>query len=175
LLAVESTEWSMSDRDSSGYVHRMSYESAPDAFLSALSTRDFGRFAESLAPQAQARLLLPPGPEVRSGREEIARRFEGWFARATDFEVLDAQRAKVGLKDRLSWRFRLRREGRSREVIEQVAFVSMGPEGISEIDLLCSGFHRDEEAEMQCTVDATGSLGDSLMGGSSVRLKAVGT
>src|SRR2546426_11045926 len=36
-----------------------------DVFLSALAARDFGRFAECLAPQAQARLLLPPGPEVR--------------------------------------------------------------------------------------------------------------
>src|SRR5439155_1221942 len=55
----------------------MNYQSAPDSFLSALSTRDFGLFAECLAPQAQARLLLPPGPEVRTGREEIARRFRG--------------------------------------------------------------------------------------------------
>ncbi len=59
------------------------HESAPDAFLSALSTRDFGRFAECLAPGVQVRMLLPRGPEVRSGREEIARRFEGWFSPAS--------------------------------------------------------------------------------------------
>ncbi len=133
------------------------HESAPDAFLSALSTRDFGRFAECLAPQAHARMLLPPGPEVRSGREEIARRFEGWFLHASDFEVLDLHRVKVGLRNRLSWRFRLSRDGESREVIEQVAFVSVGPDGISEIDLLCSGFQRETEAAASWSVDAAAS------------------
>jgi len=122
------------------------HESALDAFLSALWARDFGRFAESLAPEAQARMLLPPGPELRSGREEIARRFEGWFSRATDFEVLDSHRIQVGRRNRLNWRFRLSRDGQSREVIEQVAFVNVGPNGICEIDLLCSGFLREEES-----------------------------
>jgi hypothetical protein len=132
----------------------MTYESAPDAFLSALATRDFGRFAECLAPQAHARMLLPAGPEVRSGREEIARRFEGWFSHASDFEVLDSHRAQVGLRNRLSWRFRLSRDGQSCELIEQVAFVSTGPDGISEIDLLCSGFLRDETRFASSAVEA---------------------
>jgi hypothetical protein len=129
------------------------HESAPDAFLSALSARDFGRFAESLASEAQARMLLPRGPEVRSGREAIARRFEGWFSRASDFEVLDSHRVHVGCRDRLSWRFRLTRDGQSREVIEQVAFVNAGPNGIYEIDLLCSGFLREEEVVASSAVE----------------------
>ncbi len=82
---------------------------------------------------------------MRSGREQIARRFEAWFSRASDFEVLDSHRAQVGLRNRLSWRFRMSRDGQSREVIEQVAFITVGPEGISEIDLLCSGFQREKE------------------------------
>jgi len=120
------------------------HESAPDAFLSALSTRDFGRFAECLALEAQARMLLPRGPEVRSGREEIARRFEGWFSPASDFEVLDSHRERIGIRYRLSWRFRLSRDGQTHEIIEQVAFVNVGPDGIRAIDLLCSGFLPEE-------------------------------
>jgi len=135
----------------------MTFQSAPDAFLSALLTRDFGRFAECLAPAAQARMLLPRGPEVRSGPEEIARRFEGWFARTSDFVVLDSHLVQVGPRNRLSWRFRLSRDGLSHEVIEQVAFVSVGPEGISEIDLLCSGFHQEADAVASCPVDAATS------------------
>jgi TusA-related sulfurtransferase len=99
-------------------------------------------------------MLLPPGPEVRSGREEIARRFEGWFARASEFEVLDSRREQVGPRNRLNWRFRLSRDGQTREVIEQVAFVDVGPDGISEIDLLCSGFLREEKPVGQFVFDA---------------------
>ena len=119
-------------------------QTAPDAFLAAITARDFGRLAESLSPKAQARLFLPRGPEVRSGREDIARRFEGWFAPASVFEVLASQREQVGPRNRLNWRFRLIRDGHTQEVIEQVAFVNVGHDGISEIDLLCSGFLREE-------------------------------
>jgi hypothetical protein len=104
--------------------------------------RDFGQFAECLAPEVHARLLLPRGPEVRTGREEIARRFECWFGSAADFEVLDTQRTQIGNRTRLSWRLRMSRDGQSHEVVEQVAFVDAGPEGISAIDLVCSGFQR---------------------------------
>lgn len=72
------------------------------------------------------------------GRGEIARRFEGWFARASDFEVVDTHRDQVGPRNRLSWRFRLSRDGQAREVIEQLAFVDVDPEGICEIGLLVS-------------------------------------
>ena len=112
----------------------------PGLFLAALSLRDFERFADCLSPTAQARMLLPRGPEIRSGREEIAGRFEGWFARASEFVVLDSSHEHVGRRNRLSWRFRMSRDGQAPEVIEQVAFVDVGPDGIAEIDLLCSGF-----------------------------------
>ena len=132
----------------------MNDQSAADAFLSAISSRDFGRLAACLAPSAQARMLLPRGPEVRSGRDEIAQRLEGWFAPATEFEVLDTGAAPVGSRIRLNWRFRLSRDGETREVIEQVAFVGVGPEGISEIALLCSGFLKEDEAGAACAFGA---------------------
>lgn len=103
-------------------------------------------------------MLLPRGPEARSGREEIAQRLEGWFATASDFEVLDTGSEQVGSRTRLNWRFRLSRDGETREVIEQVAFVTVGQEGISEIALLCSGFLREEEPGASCVFDA-GSMG----------------
>jgi len=118
----------------------MTDQSAPDAFLSALAARDFERFAGSLAPSVQARLFLPRGPELRAGRDEIARRFEGWFASTSDFEVLESSNQQVGPRRRLTWRFRLSRDGQTRVIIEQVAFVDVGSEGIAQIDLLCSGF-----------------------------------
>ena len=124
---------------------RMINQPPPTAFLAALSSRDFDRFADSLAPSAQARLFLPRGPELRSGRDEIARRFEGWFAGTSDFEVLETGDEEIGRRHRLNWRFGLSRDGQTREVIEQIAFVDVGPEGISQIDLLCSGFLAAEQ------------------------------
>jgi hypothetical protein len=120
-------------------------QTTPDLFLAALSLRDFERFADCLAPSAQARMLLPRGPEIRSGRDEIARRFEGWFSRASEFVVLDSSREHIGPRNRLNWRFQMSRDGHAPEVIEQVAFVDVGPDGIAEIDLLCSGFLPVEE------------------------------
>jgi TusA-related sulfurtransferase len=149
--------------------------SATDAFLAALSARDFVRFAECLAPSAQARMLLPRGPEVRSGREEIAERFRGWFAATTEFEVLESRSESVGPRTRLTWRFRLSRDGQTREVIEQVAFVDVGPEGISDIALLCSGFLREEQPVAAHVFDAgTMGCGDGLAQEFRNRLAEVG-
>jgi TusA-related sulfurtransferase len=103
-------------------------------------------------------MLLPRGPEVQSGRDAIALRIEGWFATASDFEVLDSGSERVGSRTRLNWRFRLSRDGETREVIEQVAFVDVEPEGISEIALLCSGFLREEKPGAACVFDA-GAMG----------------
>jgi hypothetical protein len=118
----------------------MNEHHTPTAFLAALAARDFDRFAESLAPSVQARLFLPRGPELRTGRDDIARRFEGWFASTSDFEVLETGDEQIGCRRRLNWRFCLSRDGVTREVIEQVAFVDVAPDGIVQIDLLCSGF-----------------------------------
>lgn len=140
----------------------MNERSIPAAFLAALSCRDFGRLAACLAPSAQARMLLPRGPEVRSGRDEIAQRIEGWFAAGSDFAVLETGHEMVGLRHRLNWRFRMRRNNQAPEIVEQIAFVDVAPDGISEIDLLCSGFLREgeptavagEEAVVMGAIDA---------------------
>jgi TusA-related sulfurtransferase len=112
---------------------------------------------------------------VRSGREEIAERFRGWFAPTTEFEVLELGSEQVGPRTRLTWRFRLSRDGQTREVIEQVAFVDVGPQGISDIALLCSGFHREEQPVAAHVFDAgTMGCGDGLAQEFRNRLAEVG-
>ncbi len=132
----------------------MAEHTAPDAFLSALTSRDFERFAACLTPSAQARFFLPRGPEVRSGRDEIAQRFEGWFAPVMAFEVLDSSCEPIGNRHRLTWRFLVSRDGKPPEVIEQLAFVDATAEGITGIDMLCSGFLRVEEQTTSNVFDA---------------------
>jgi hypothetical protein len=122
----------------------MNATSIPETLITAISIRDFGRLAECLAPSAQARMLLPRGPEVQSGRDDIVQRLEGWFASGSDFTVLASSHEPVGPRHRLSWRLRMSRNHHAPEIVEQVAFVDVGPDGISHIDLLCSGFMHDE-------------------------------
>jgi hypothetical protein len=79
---------------------------------------------------------------------------EGWFAPGSDFTVLETRHDVIAFRHRLSWRFRMSRNHQPAEVVEQVAFIDVGPEGISQIDLLCSGFLQDAEPVSMCPVDA---------------------
>jgi TusA-related sulfurtransferase len=116
-------------------------------FLDALTGRDFDRMAGCLAPEARAHLLLPRGAEDLVGRDPIAARIVGWFGGATEFEVLARDHDRVGDRHELRWRFRLVRDrDAAPQVIEQVAFVDIGEDGIVRLDLLCSGFQALSEA-----------------------------
>ena len=116
------------------------------AFIDHLKARNFEQLADTLAPDAVARFLLPRGAQETAGADAIAHRFEGWFGGATSFVVLSTGNEPVGGRSLLHWRFSLSRDGRSTEVIDQVAFVDVGPDGIHRLDLLCSGFLPAAEA-----------------------------
>jgi TusA-related sulfurtransferase len=109
-------------------------------FLELLAARDFERLSTTLTSDARARLLLPRGLEEYVGRDEIVRRIASWFGSASFFELISSSDEEIGLRQRLTWRFSVVRDGRTREVVEQVAFLDIGPDGIERIDLLCSGF-----------------------------------
>jgi TusA-related sulfurtransferase len=112
-------------------------------FLKLLAARDFERLAATLASDAHARLLLPYGLEEDTGRDAIVGRIESWFGSASVFDLTSSSDEAVGLRQRLSWRFSVVRDGGSREVIEQLAYLDLGPQGIERIDLLCSGFQKE--------------------------------
>src|SRR5919202_6517885 len=114
-------------------------------FVELLAVRDFGRLAETLAQNARARLLLPHGLEEHAGRDAIVGRIESWFGSASEFELLSSSAETVGARQRLSWRFSVVRGGGQREAIEQLVFLDHGPDGIGQMDLLCSGFQLDPD------------------------------
>lgn len=126
-------------------------EGIPERFLDLLAARDFPGMAATLAPAAQARLLLPRGLEEPVGREAIIGRFKDWFGSASEFELASSSEEMVGPRHRLSWRLSVVRQPGRKEDIEQIVFLNVGPDGIEQLDLLCSGFHVDGEAA-QCTV-----------------------
>jgi len=112
---------------------------ASHRFLELLAARDFERLIASLTSDAHARFLLPHGLEEYDGRDAIVARIRSWFGSASLFDLAASTEDQVGMRHRISWRFNVVRDG-SRQVIEQVVYLDMGPHGIERIDLLCSGF-----------------------------------
>src|SRR5229473_1023864 len=108
-------------------------------FLELLAARDFERLAGSLTSDAHARFLLPHGLEEYDGRDAIVARIRSWFGSASVFDLAASTEDEVGMRHRISWRFNVVRDG-SRQVIEQLVYLDLGPRGIQRIDLLCSGF-----------------------------------
>ncbi|HAC46072.1 MAG TPA: hypothetical protein DCF65_08395, partial [Chloroflexi bacterium] len=111
-------------------------------FLELLAARDFERLATSLTSDAHARFLLPHGLEEYDGRDAIVARVRSWFESASVFDLTSSTEDEVGMRHRISWRFSVVRDG-SHQVIEQLVYLDLGPQGIERIDLLCSGFQKE--------------------------------
>ena len=111
-----------------------------DSFAELLAGRDFEGLAGTFSEDVHARFLLPHGLEEHTGPAAVVTRIEDWFGSASAFELVSSSSETVGGRQRLSWRINLQRDGRPREVIEQLVFVADSPGGITQIDLLCSGF-----------------------------------
>ena len=108
-------------------------------FLELLAARDFERLAATLASDAHARFLLPHGLEEYAGRDAIVGRIKSWFGAASVFDLTSSSEETVGLRQRLSWRFSVVRDSGSREVIEQLVYLDLGPAASPRDRPLCSG------------------------------------
>ena len=113
-------------------------------FLERLSVRDFDGLKALFAPDATARFLLPRGVEEQAGGEAIVGRFQDWFAGASLFQVARCGDDRIGGRRRLDWNLRVVRTTEVPEDIQQIAFLWIGPGGIEQLDLICSGFHLAE-------------------------------
>jgi TusA-related sulfurtransferase len=127
-------------------------------FLDRLAARDFAGLAATLTTDAHARFLLPRGFEEYEGRDAAVNRIQTWFGSASKFELASSSEEPVGSRHRMTWRFNVEREGRA-EVIEQVVYLDLGPTGIHQIDLLCSGFHQTAAAADSVTSFDAGTMG----------------
>ena len=131
-------------------VESMARWSVGGTFLEALANRDYQQMAATLAPRAQFRAMLPPGPMNWDGADAISGVFSSWFGEAEDFELVDAAVGEVGGRLHLSWRLRIRPApfgiGDGWHVIEQQAYADAG-DTIDAIDLLCSGFRPERGNE----------------------------
>jgi SnoaL-like domain len=123
---------------------RRSSATDPGATLvAALSERDFGRLAGTLAPDVRMRALIPPGPVELAGAEPAAAKFRSWFGDANGFELVHSGSDEVGDRLHVFYRLRVKRLGDVWKVIEQHLFCALDEGHITELDLVCSGFRPD--------------------------------
>jgi SnoaL-like domain len=111
--------------------------------VAAVAERDFGRLADTLAPDVRMRALTPSGPVELSGAEPAAARFAFWFGESNGLELVDSGSDEVGDRLHVSYRLRVKRPGDPWKVIEQHLFCALDEGRITALDLLCSGFRPD--------------------------------
>ena len=123
---------------------RRSSATDPGATLvAALTERDFGRVAGTLAPDVRMRALIPPGPVELSGAEHAAARFASWFGESEGLELVHSGSDEVGDRLHVFYRLRVKRPGDPWKVIEQHLFCALDEGSITALDLVCSGFRPD--------------------------------
>jgi hypothetical protein len=111
--------------------------------VAALTERDFGRLAGTLAPDVRMRALIPPGPLELSGAEPAAARFALWFGESDGLELVHSGSDEVGDRLHVFYRLRVKRPGDPWKVIEQHLFCALDDGRITALDLVCSGFRPD--------------------------------
>jgi TusA-related sulfurtransferase len=115
--------------------------------VEAVMSNDRNAVVASLAPAVRFRHLVPRGPREVWGAAETADAFLGWFGDAHELEIQSLLVEPVADRTSVRYRVRLRRAG-GWEVIEQQQFLDMDEAGrIAAIDLLCSGFRPEVEAD----------------------------
>jgi len=113
------------------------------ALVAALAERDFGRLANTLAPDVRMRALIPPGALEVSGADAAAARFASWFGESNGLELVRSGSDEVGDRLHVFYRLRVKRPGDSWKLIEQHLFCALDEGRITALDLVCSGFRLD--------------------------------
>jgi hypothetical protein len=125
----------MSDRDS------MIDTSVGERLVRAIADRDWDALAACFSSDARFHAVICSGQPFREkqGPTEIASQIRAWFQDGDPHELLES--AVDVLENRLHVRYRVRNREQGRwHVVEQHAFLQLGPAGITVCDLLYSGF-----------------------------------
>lgn len=118
-----------------------------EEFGAALGRRDFTRMAELMDPRIRFQALTPDGLREAVGADSAIRWYQDWFRAGAEHQSLSCEVFTLGDRAGLRWRGRrlLSRRGRPEAwyLIEQDSFADIGPLGIEQIAIVCSG-HRPE-------------------------------
>ena len=112
---------------------------AGQAFLGALTRRDFAGLEACFAPDVEFRALVPSGVREGAGPPAAVAWLRRWFEDADLFEMQHTELALVADRLRISYRIRCRKEG-VWYLIEQQAYCVADAGQVSAMNLVCSGF-----------------------------------
>lgn len=133
-----------------------------ESWLDLFTTGDFDGAGTLLDPDVEMRALLPDGPHVYNGREEVTGRLKWWFGSGDDIQTTHAEARAVEDRIELSYGFRILNAKKGGKPgwhsIEQRAFCDIGTT-IERIDVVCSGFRPIIEASGQLHRFDAGDMG----------------
>jgi hypothetical protein len=112
--------------------------------VTALAQRDFSRLADTLMPEVRMRALIPPGPVEVSGVEAVAAKFSAWFGDAEQLELVRSGSETVADRLHVFYRLRVKKHGDVTKIVEQHLVCAYDCDGITALDLVCTGFRPDE-------------------------------
>ena len=118
-------------------------DSLREALLAAITTQDFDRIEALFAPQVRFRALVPSGVREGNTPAEATAWLQNWFGEGQQLQVLQSASDTVFGRLFLSYRLRLSSPEKGKRVIEQQVYCDMQDGYISDMAILCSGFHRD--------------------------------
>jgi SnoaL-like domain len=110
------------------------------ALVAALAERDFGRLADTLAPDVRMRALIPPGPVEASGADAAAARFSAWFGGAEELVLVRSGSDVVADRVHVFYTLRTKKPGEAWKIVEQHLLCSLENGHIAALDLVCTGF-----------------------------------
>ena len=108
--------------------------------VTAIAERDFARVADTLAPDARMRALIPPGPIEVSGAEAVSAKFSAWFGDAEKLELVRSGSETVADRVHVFYGLRVKKPGDLEKTVEQHLLCTLDDDRIAALDLVCTGF-----------------------------------
>ena len=110
-------------------------------FLEAIVAHDWEGVAACFAPDARLVAVVPQQRPFRekAGREQAAGLIRDWFGDADVTELVSSEVEPLADRIRIAYRIH-EHEPDGWYLVEQVAYATVGEDGIADMNLACSGF-----------------------------------
>jgi len=133
-----------------------------ESFLSALTAKDFDTVERFFSPKVNFRSLVPSGERFASTASAAVGWLRRWFGDEETIQVIESHVGMVRNILSIQYRFRVRAKGGEWQVIEQYAFCETLGGRITQMRLVCSGFHTDPNPKEGTGRESRPKLGGAL-------------